>query len=151
MLVLWRGPKCQWRNCRVFGILSRNLGKSECNSIQSPFPALTKNESALGSSSSGIARSSNLGYESREYDSAEWEFMYRHRPSALLSHQNERGPRGNRGTRAIPRNYKDESVRWRIAASLLKKIPEMKWAHSIEVGGGVMIPGFWGAPNPARE
>ena len=33
-------------------------------------------------------------------------------------------------------------------ASLIKKIPEMKWAHSIEVGGGVVTPGVWGAPNP---
>ncbi len=32
--------------------------------------------------------------------------------------------------------------------SLLKKIPEMTWAHSIDVGGGVVTPGHWGAPNP---
>ena len=70
----------------------RNLEKSECHSSQSPFPASTKNESALGFSSSGIARSSNLGYESRGYDSAESEFMYRHRLSALLSHRNEPRP-----------------------------------------------------------
>ena len=24
----------------------------------------------------------------------------------------------------------------------------MKWAHSIKVGGGVVTPGLWGAPNP---
>ncbi len=33
-------------------------------------------------------------------------------------------------------------------ASLLKKIPEMKWAHSFKVGGSVVTPGLWGAPNP---
>ena len=33
-------------------------------------------------------------------------------------------------------------------ASLLKKIPEMTWMHSIEVGRGVVTPGSWGAPNP---
>ncbi len=32
--------------------------------------------------------------------------------------------------------------------SLLKKIPQMKWVHSIDVGGSVVTPGMWGAPNP---
>jgi tRNA (mo5U34)-methyltransferase len=33
-------------------------------------------------------------------------------------------------------------------ADLLGMVPELQWAHSIDVGDGVVTPGQWGAPNP---
>ena len=31
---------------------------------------------------------------------------------------------------------------------LLRKVSEYNWAHSIDLGQGVITPGMWGAPNP---
>src|SRR5208337_3365804 len=67
--------------------------------------------------------------------------MYRHRPSTLLSHRNERGPRWKPRDTGNFTELKDGSVRWRIARESDQEDP------GNEVGGGV-TPGVWGAPNP---